>query len=79
MIKVSVVMPCLNEAVTVGSCVAAARRALDGIVVAGEVIVADNSSSDGLRELARAGLRIRRDILGGVGSGAGALYRDRRR
>ena len=78
MIKVSVVMPCLNEAVTVGSCVAAARRALDGIVVAGEVIVADNSLSDGSQELARAG-RIRRDILGGVGSGAGALYRDRRR
>jgi len=52
--EVSVVVPCLNEAGTVAVCV---RRALDALASAGlegEVIVADNGSSDGSRELAAA-------------------------
>ena len=43
----SVVMPCLNEARTVGLCVSKAIRALQEMGVAGEVIVADNGSTDG--------------------------------
>src|SRR5262249_18821835 len=43
---VSIVMPCLNEADTVGNCVATAQRALREAGVAGEVIVADNGSTD---------------------------------
>jgi glycosyltransferase involved in cell wall biosynthesis len=53
-IEVSVVLPCLNEAETVAICV---RKALEGIARAdaiGEVIVADNGSTDGSQELARA-------------------------
>jgi hypothetical protein len=53
-IEVSVVMPCLNEARTVGRCVDKAVRALKGLGVAGEVIVADNGSSDGSPQIARA-------------------------
>jgi len=53
-IEVSVVMPCLNEARTVGRCVEKARRALDRLVKGGEVIVADNGSTDGSQEVARA-------------------------
>ena len=52
-IEVSVVMPCLNEARTVGRCVAKAVRALEGLGIAGEVIVADNGSSDGSQAIAR--------------------------
>jgi glycosyltransferase involved in cell wall biosynthesis len=52
-LEVSVVMPCLNEALTVGRCVAKARAALDELGVRGEVVVADNGSSDGSPEIAR--------------------------
>ncbi len=57
--EVSVVMPCLNEADTVATCVGKALRALAEAGIAGEVIVADNGSTDGSRELAeRAGARV---------------------
>jgi hypothetical protein len=56
---VSVVMPCLNEADTVVACVQEAKSALTDAGLAGEVIVADNGSSDGSQELARsAGARV---------------------
>jgi glycosyltransferase involved in cell wall biosynthesis len=51
-IEVSVVMPCLNEARTVGRCVEKAVTALQKMGVRGEVIVADNGSSDGSPEIA---------------------------
>ena len=50
--EVSVVMPCLNEADSVGTCVEKALRALREHGIAGEVIVADNGSTDGSAELA---------------------------
>lgn len=51
---VSVVMPCLNEAETIETCVRKARAALDRSGLEGEVLVADNGSTDGSRELAAA-------------------------
>ncbi len=53
-LEVSVVIPCLNEARTVGRCVAKARQALQAMNVSGEVLVADNGSSDGSADIARA-------------------------
>jgi hypothetical protein len=53
-LEVSVVMPCLNEARTVGRCVEKALRALRGMGVQGEVVVADNGSTDGSPDIARA-------------------------
>jgi len=45
-------MPCLNEAETVGKCILKARRALEEAAIVGEVIVADNGSTDGSVEIA---------------------------
>jgi len=53
-IELSIVMPCLDEAATVGRCIAKARAFLARHGVAGEVIVADNGSSDGSQGIARA-------------------------
>lgn len=53
-LEVSVVIPCLNEADTVGTCVAKAVQAMREHGIAGEVILADNGSTDGSRELAAA-------------------------
>jgi hypothetical protein len=52
--KVSVVIPCLNEAENIEECVRRARRALDDNAIPGEVIVSDNGSDDGSPDLARA-------------------------
>ncbi len=51
---VSVVMPCLNEHETVGRCVAEAFAALKRYGLEGEVVVADNGSTDGSVEIARS-------------------------
>ncbi len=54
LIELSVVMPCLNERNTVALCVRKAIAALNAADITGEVIVADNGSTDGSVELARA-------------------------
>src|SRR5436305_7632500 len=46
-VEVSIVMPCLNEAETLASCIQSAQRALESGGLHGEVIVADNGSTDG--------------------------------
>jgi glycosyltransferase involved in cell wall biosynthesis len=51
-IELSVVMPCLDEAATIGRCVAKARAFLARHGVAGEVVVADNGSCDGSQKIA---------------------------
>jgi glycosyltransferase involved in cell wall biosynthesis len=52
-LEVSIVMPCLNESQTVGACVVQAVQTLENSDLRGEVIVADNGSTDGSKELAR--------------------------
>ncbi len=44
--EVSVVLPCLNEEETVGTCVRKARESLEKLGIEGEVIVVDNGSTD---------------------------------
>jgi glycosyltransferase involved in cell wall biosynthesis len=51
---VSVVMPCLDESATLAACIDEARSALDRYGIRGEIIVADNGSSDDSAEIARA-------------------------
>jgi len=50
--ELTILMPCLNEARTLGRCIAKARNFLAESGVAGEVLVADNGSSDGSQALA---------------------------
>jgi glycosyltransferase involved in cell wall biosynthesis len=58
-VEVSVVMPCLNEAETVRSCVEKALNTFQAANICGEVIVADNGSRDGSQQIAaQAGARV---------------------
>jgi len=50
--EVSVVMPCLNESLTLGTCVQKAFATLKSHGIHGEVIVADNGSTDGSQAIA---------------------------
>jgi glycosyltransferase involved in cell wall biosynthesis len=52
--ELAIVMPCLNEVETVEICVRKAIRWIQQAGVDGEVIVADNGSTDGSQELAEA-------------------------
>jgi len=68
-LELTILMPCLNEARTVASCVAAAQAFLASSGVAGEVLVADNGSTDGSQALARAaGARVIDVPLRGYGA-----------
>jgi glycosyltransferase involved in cell wall biosynthesis len=51
-VEVSVVMPCLNESRTLGKCIRNAVATLEKLGVRGEVIVADNGSTDGSQSIA---------------------------
>src|SRR5260370_35777219 len=51
-IEVLVVIPCLNEEDTLARCIEKARRALREHNIAGEIVVADNGSTDSSRAIA---------------------------
>lgn len=51
-IELSIVMPCLNEAETLATCIDKARGFLDRHGIAGEIVIADNGSTDGSQEIA---------------------------
>src|ERR1700751_183542 len=69
MLELSVVLPCLDERETVGICVQKALADLKTAGIYGEVIVADNGSSDGSVELAlSAGARVVHVELRGYGN-----------
>jgi len=58
-VEISVVMPCLNEADTLEACIIKAQRALAENMIAGEIIVADNGSTDESPTIAtRLGVRL---------------------
>lgn len=67
--EVSVVIPCLNEARSIAFCIDKAIAALRGHAIRGEVLVADNGSTDGSVEIAQEhGARVVHAILKGYGS-----------
>lgn len=60
-LNISVVMPCLNEAETLAGCIVEALQALADWGLSGEVVIADNGSSDGSQAIA-----MQRLILAGL-------------
>jgi len=52
--RLTILMPCLNEAETIEACVRKALGSLEELKLAGEVVIADNGSTDGSRERAKA-------------------------
>jgi glycosyltransferase involved in cell wall biosynthesis len=79
-VELSVVMPCLNEAETLEACIVKAQGALGEAGISGEIIVADNGSTDGSVEIAqRLGAKVVRveargygnALMGGIAAAAG--------
>jgi glycosyltransferase involved in cell wall biosynthesis len=68
-ILVSVVMPCLNEEETLGTCIQKAQNTLEALGIQGEVVVADNGSTDASVAIAeRFGARVVHQPLRGYGA-----------
>ena len=68
-VDVSVVIPCLNEADTLETCIDKAERAMRANGLAGEIIVADNGSTDGSQAIAlRRGARLFAVAVRGYGA-----------
>ena len=58
-LELTILMPCLNEAETLATCIAHARGFLDRTGIAGEIVIADNGSTDGSQQIAaNAGARV---------------------
>ena len=53
-LELTILMPCLNEAETIERCVTKAQKSLADLGIQGEVLVADNGSTDGSQALAQA-------------------------
>jgi glycosyltransferase involved in cell wall biosynthesis len=68
-VTVSILMPCLNEARTLGNCITKAKRYLARQNFSGEIVIADNGSTDGSQEIAESlGARVVRVSERGYGS-----------
>ncbi len=68
-IEVSVVMPCLNEERTILACINKAQSSFQKMKISGEVVVADNGSTDRSVEIAtRAGARVVFQPIRGYGA-----------
>ncbi len=71
-VELSIVMPCLNEAETLASCIEKAQRFLARSGMSGEIVIGDNGSTDGSQEIAASfGARVIEIPTRGYGA---ALY-----
>jgi len=69
MVELTIMMPCLNEAETLATCIRKAREGLERAGVRGEILVADNGSTDGSIDIAeKEGARVVRVKEKGYGS-----------
>ncbi|HEY8618145.1 glycosyltransferase family 2 protein [Phenylobacterium sp.] len=71
-VELTILMPCLNEAETLAACIAKANGFLERAGVRGEVLIADNGSTDGSQEIARS-LGARVEPVAQKGYGAALL------
>jgi glycosyltransferase involved in cell wall biosynthesis len=67
--ELTILMPCLNEAETIGACIRRARQLLVENDVDGEILISDNGSTDGSQEIALAlGARVVQCPVRGYGA-----------
>lgn len=52
--ELTILMPCLNEAETLAICINKAKASLDSLGLVGEVLIADNGSTDGSQQIANS-------------------------
>ena len=52
-IELTILMPCLNEAETLATCIVKAKSFLESSKISGEILIADNGSTDGSQQIAR--------------------------
>ena len=87
-VEVSIVIPCLNEAETLRSCITKAQQFLEECDVQGEIVVADNGSTDGSPLIVQGpGVRTVNvpvrgygsAIMGGIAASRGQIYYHGRR
>ncbi|MEJ6604208.1 MAG: glycosyltransferase family 2 protein [Opitutaceae bacterium] len=52
--ELTLLMPCLDEALTLPGCLKEARETIDTLNVSGEILIADNGSTDGSQAIAEA-------------------------
>ena len=58
-LELTILMPCLNEAETLEICIKKAKKSLEENNINGEILIADNGSTDGSQEIAeRNGARV---------------------
>ncbi|MBU2061122.1 MAG: glycosyltransferase, partial [Bacteroidetes bacterium] len=50
--ELTIIMPCLNEAETIGTCISKAQSFLTTNKIVGEIVIGDNGSTDGSIEIA---------------------------
>jgi hypothetical protein len=68
-VEITIVMPCLNEADTVAACIRKAQLGLERAGIKGEILIADNGSTDGSIEIAeKLGARVVPVKLKGYGN-----------
>ncbi|MBP0591591.1 glycosyltransferase family 2 protein [Paraburkholderia sp. LEh10] len=68
-IRVSAVIPCLNEEKTLALCIRKAQRSFEQLGITGQVVVADNGSTDRSVEIARSlGAKVVHELVRGYGS-----------
>lgn len=68
-IELTIVMPCLNEAETLETCIRKAQSGIAKAGVRGEVLIADNGSTDGSIEIAKSlGARVENVVEKGYGN-----------
>ena len=87
-LELTILMPCLDEAATLATCIGKARDYLARSGIAGEVVIADNGSTDGSQAIAAAagarvdpggGPRLGAALQGGIRAARGTLCHHGRR
>ena len=68
-VELTIVMPCLNEAETLAACIEKAKNGLQKAGVTGEILIADNGSTDGSIQIAeKLGARVAHVTAKGYGN-----------